>query len=425
MDITDNIDEFIPEFPDENLESEEGETETLERVDLEEDEGKLFIEFGIEAIQNDDPEEFQTILDKLPLDILESSESTELFEQFASQIAEYGRSKMVPVLLNAWEAVYPLGNQITLFSSLFLTPLINIPTLQFFAKTKEDTTYMEIMQELVEYDGNDDLLQLACVRAIKVYGEQDPYVYQLLLKYADQEDNTKVFNFMVKKIEKINNYAPIPKWVKSKVLKESEVKIPEYQLEPVDLPNIEEIATRLIIGLEQNEIFIKEKYFEVLKQGLMTQLRILPPIERAKIMEPIIKIEQFQQLQSNIDLFSILGPSNPLIGSSGDELEFEYGGCRMFISQTFDYDEDEEDYYDWFRGACDNCHLKILRRYHAIRMPRPAGGWRNCYCSLKCLRDGICQLESYTGNSEDITRHMVDLLEPQFMEYGIQDRIPG
>ena len=56
-------------------------------------------------------------------------------------------------------------------------------------------------------------------------------------------------------------------------------------------------------------------------------------------------------------------------------------------------------------------------------MPRPHGGWIGCYCSFKCLRDGVSDKELDEGRPDLATRSMVDSLEDQFDDIGIQDRV--
>ncbi|GAH66577.1 unnamed protein product, partial [marine sediment metagenome] len=83
------------------------------------------------------------------------------------------------------------------------------------------------------------------------------------------------------------------------------------------------------------------------------------------------------------ELFQIYGPANPLIdqdltlpGPSN-----KYGGCRMFLCDVFDYNEEFDILEDWFTGACEECHLRIRKRWDSIRRPRPLGGWQGVYCS--------------------------------------------
>ena len=127
-----------------------------------------------------------------------------------------------------------------------------------------------------------------------------------------------------------------------------------------------------------------------------------------------------QMLAKDQVLFRIFGPANPLVdqdltlpGRSN-----KYGGCRMFLCDVFDYDDEFDYMMDWFTGVCQQCHLRIRHRWYAVRMPGSHGGWTGCYCNWKCVREDV-----YEGDEPDLlTDELVSIFEANINNIGIQDR---
>lgn len=160
------------------------------------------------------------------------------------------------------------------------------------------------------------------------------------------------------------------------------------------------------------------------RQVLRTQLSIATTEEKYQILRPVMENRARQQLSSDVVLFRILGPVNPVVDAdlTSDGACCNFGGCRMLTCIDFDrYDVDTDtfdDETDWFTGNCQICFLKIANRAHAVRMPLVHGGWRGCYCSIECLRN------DYSTTAPNIAqRAMIDRIEGQLDEYGIQDRL--
>lgn len=100
------------------------------------------------------------------------------------------------------------------------------------------------------------------------------------------------------------------------------------------------------------------------------------------------------------------------------------GPCRMLVC-TCRYVNDTDDVVintsdhsdiDWFAGKCDSCDKYIRDRSHSLRFPHLNGGWKGCYCSVKCLND----LPPYQLSTDDNTR-MKDVMQ-RIKEVGIMDR---
>lgn len=389
--------------------------------------GIVTIQFAQEAIENDDPDRLTLLLSKMPLERLSNFEALTLLNRFLSTCAEYGRTSCVQPLINAWSVVQPDIVELSLVPALFLEPLFNTPTLRFVVMALEDVTYLEVMEELIGHDAG-PMMALACQQAIDVFGEQPRFDYEMLRDEAEARNNDKVYNFIMSKLDETADYAPIPPWIKNflapaPIPRASELKIPEYHPPKFDIPDLDTCVDLLIEGLQAQSVeFEKTKEIDNAKQILRARLAIANEVERAALLMPLLQKSDLESLQSNHELFRILGPANPLYDADLDQME--YGGCRMFTCDIFDYDEETDYTFDWFLGVCDKCHLKIRVRWHAVRMPRPAGGWLGCYCSWQCVRDAIDDKELAEVTPDLATRVMVDSLEDQFEDIKIQDRLP-
>jgi hypothetical protein len=131
-------------------------------------------------------------------------------------------------------------------------------------------------------------------------------------------------------------------------------------------------------------------------------------------------------LFNDTPIFREMGPLNSIYdpqqaGSDLDHICNKFGGCRMFTCVDFERDEVEDTMLiaehqippQWYRGQCDECHRKIGRRHHAVRMPLPRGGWKGCYCSCECI---------LASNKDPLTKALVCRLKDQLQTLGIRDR---
>lgn len=124
---------------------------------------------------------------------------------------------------------------------------------------------------------------------------------------------------------------------------------------------------------------------------------------------------------SSLALLSITITANDLVKYLKDneynniwrklDLNKHFGGARMLL----DNKNIPDDQTDWFIGACQQCHKKIRTRSEAVRQPRPAGGWRGCYCCWSCVRDELSQFGDYSGSMHSMaaTKYLVDYFEDQ------------
>lgn len=89
--------------------------------------------------------------------------------------------------------------------------------------------------------------------------------------------------------------------------------------------------------------------------------------------------------QLDPDLMKVLGPLNYNPNSTDPNCSY-YGGCRYLLCTCHEnilYEDTRE--ADWFYGYCTNCGNQIPNRQSAIREAISGGGYKGCFCSLKCM----------------------------------------
>jgi hypothetical protein len=149
---------------------------------------------------------------------------------------------------------------------------------------------------------------------------------------------------------------------------------------------------------------------------LRAVLQSMTDTERYAAIKPLHTYVGTYALGSDVTLQRIYGPANPLLGADltlPDDECGTYGGCRMLLCTCFEEDEFEERAEDWFTGMCDGCDRAISKRWYAVRMPLAGGGWRGCYCSVKCMRPYADTL---------LETLLINTLDTQLAETGILDR---
>jgi len=383
------------------------------------------IQLTINAIQNNDLEELNLYLNKMPIDTLEDHDSISLLDRLLIEATEYQRKDTIPIILEAWNQYYPSQLEgVSFYTLLFTFMPIMAETLAFVTVSLENTAFLDVLDELIPLPSDDNLV-LAVQRAHQVFGTQSKETYDVAYQTATDRGNDAIANYLRPFVYASAEYAEVPEWVRNftegEVPHEKDVIITEPPKGTPDYNqiSIDDAIDLLTAGLEETGITIEN--IEKSKEFIRSYLAVASQDEKRQLLEPYLEKKYLSELQDDLELFRVLGPANPIYDSVLGQMSL--GGCRMFTCSVFDYDEEDDSYDDWFIGNCESCLKRIRNRWHAIRMPRPAGGWVGCYCSFECLRDGISEEESQIGKALPAIRIMVDNLEPQFMANGIQDRI--
>lgn len=382
------------------------------------------IQLAIIHIKNNDIDNLQKVLGVMPLDRL-GKQTESLLSAFLSVCAQFNRVDAAKAILQAWEITYPSDDKMQVLTHLFLINQINIETLAFVTLAHEDFTYVELMEELIQGDSSPEVM-VACGKADKIFGKQPYETYKLIYTHANQIENDNVAEYAEMKMEETAPYAPIPTWVKNyrntPLLINSELsETVEVGDIPFNIPSDEEAVELLTNGLSHLGISIAE--VDQAKFFLLRRLAVSTRAEKIELLKPIMENKANQILGSDTVLFQIFGPSNPLVDQdlTLNTPSSKYGGGRMLISDNFDYNEEFDYVEPWFKGACDQCHLRIRHFWHAVRRPRSHGGWLGCFHNFDCVRQAV----HWEGEEPDLLAHeLINIFEKQTNEIGIQDRLP-
>lgn len=393
-------------------------------------ESKLTLQTIFTSIENDDTEMLELALQRLPLERLSNSEVDTLLNLILSTIASIDRKSSIPLIFKTWEQVYPEIEDMSFYVHLFLIPAIKTPVLRYLSINLPEHSFQTVIDELISYDENDQVI-FTLQKVMDVYGEQDRIRYENMRDSAEHRGNMLVYQFFEDLIMETNDYAPIPPWMvylngKDDLPKASEIKLPEYIVPDVPELSNEEAVEVLLSGLNNLGIEIEKEDLEEGRKLLLGELQVSTQLQKASLLETEIEKLSLNSLQNDLDYFRVLGPSNPFFNSTPEQMKF--GGSRMFLANEFDYTEDdniEDTPTDWFQGFCEQCHLKIRRRWHAIRRPVDSGGWQGCFHSFECLRTDLAERETEKGLPNLPVEIMIDNIEEQIMSIGIIDRLPG
>ncbi len=387
--------------------------------------GTAIIQLAVNSIQNDDMDSLADYIQRMPLERLEESQSTSLLVRFLTSAVEFQRTSSVPIILEAWSSFYPSIEEVSFYTLMYTMPGIPTDILTFVSYSLEDSSFLEVIDELTILPAREELI-VACQRAHSVFGPQTRDTYLVAFESAESRGNEAVTRFLLPLLLPTEEYAPVPEWVKNfrsgPVPNEKDVvPVTPKQPAPVNVMDIsiDEMVDLLTDGLSTAGLSVDD--VEESKNVIRSYLQIAPVEERMALLQPVLEKEFLSSLQEDDDIFRVLGPANPLFGSEVEQMSF--GGCRMFTCNVFDYDDDENEYFDWFTGNCEICRKKIRNRYHAVRIPKPMGGWVGCFCSFNHVRDGLGNDELDTARPDIASRTMIDIVEREIKRIGIQDRV--
>ncbi len=379
------------------------------------------IQLAILCIKDDNVDKLQQVLNVMPLDQLKD-QADALLSTFLDVCAAYDRKEAADIILKAWEVVYPDVETIPLKSRLFLMNKIKLPTLSFVTLMSDDYMYIELMDDLMAADNSEEVIS-ACAKADRIFGPQSYDTYKIIADSAEEAENYMVYNYAVANMEQVAPYAPIPEWVNNyidgPVPKESDLVLPDETF-VFDLPSNEEAVDLLTAGLDQLGVSLSD--IENARIFLLNKLDMMSDEEKRELLRPVMENQADQTLDRNTYLLRVLGPSNPLVNQdlSLNNINSKYGGCRMFITDVFDFNEEFDYVEPWFEGVCNQCHLRIRHHWHAVRVPRPHGGWVGCYCDWDCARQSIFE----NGEEPDLLTHeLITIFENEMKTIGIQERL--
>lgn len=411
--------------------------ETEITLKLPETDSNVLIKIILNACASGDIPTLNKSLDRISLNSLDLNTLYKFLYRMIATSAEFGQGKICEFLIDYWEDSNPNNGDIHELTFLFLSNIFDEKILKYIVKNYQFTSFVHIINDLINY-GESEKCYEACRKAIYCFNVTSINVVNEVLRYARYRGSISVRICLENLLEKINVYAPIPEHVKN------------FFIDP-NLPIEEEMEDFTIDNIALLEKFSDEEYVKYItserisdvdKSEAITknQVTLMHSLDKKKIKDEKIYPIYMKFLENNIELFRWFGPAHMKYNSDFSEETIcgENGGCRMLTCNCFsskdedenEYEKDYENLYeDWFRGACDFCHRRILNRSHSVRKPLEYGGWIGCYCSWKCIKEhiiGFYENGYATGikilKPELKILRMIIILEELTLKIGIQNR---
>lgn len=381
-----------------------------------------------EYIKSNQNEKVSKLLDKM--NSLNAETRKTLLKNCFVYAKNSDNKEVIRILLDSWSKNFDVeeNDRDKFFSSLFGDNFYDVPLLSFAVISLGDYTYLMLAMDLIE-QGNQPWITNALERAEIIFGPQSNETYSEIHKYikskGEEYSISYIMNFITARLGDTSNFAPTPKWIKnyfkSDLPTEKEI---QDMAEKKYIIELNKIIEKEVKSMRKNPKKFVNKHFDSIKK--FSEGEIEGDIEGAKkfISEKINEnyINEIYQASLIYDnqLWQWFGPCNPLINQKfdTDSINDKYGGCRMFLCDYYDIDDDTEEELDWFIGYCEECSLRIKNRYYAVRMPRANGAWSGCYCSWTCTRKQVFDYEL-------MVNELIDHFEEKMNEedFGIQDRI--
>ncbi len=305
-----------------------------------------------------------------------------------------------------------------------------------------DQGYHSLITDMITYYQTEDQAVVYAQNLEKVFGYDPDYQFTKdlirVLRNSEMEGSgvNSLLRYYQNKLDRISPYAEVPKYIK------------EFNINPLKLPQIPEpeisadipknLAAEIIATqLDSYGLYIEADDEEGDTSYIAEQLANMEPEDYNKFIEAIkVDPEEVARVRRDKNIFRVYGPANPypdmdfsqMIDENGQmDANVVYGGARMFIdnSQEYDYDNDLP-LENWFTGHCLQCSLKIRAYFHAVRLPHLTGGWSGCYCSWQCVRDYI-EKDFETEDSDEYNKYILHVailnaMEELINDIGIADR---
>jgi hypothetical protein len=439
--------------------------------------------FLYDALSFGNAEQLTKEMDKLPVEELDEDTEKTIFTSLMekSETSPLG-NEAVKIVMDRWKKSDIDGNLPETPVYFLMQPDIPQEAFNTMIKGLEQWNYFFFVYEFIYQDSSPEV-QMALNRLDVAYGLQDKTVYESLIEELNKQfREEKTYNHVVREhigalLDKVKDYAKRPDWIVSyygdyipdaedpelaitkdyelaNVLPDAEsaVNLMMKALGELSFPYLVQKAGKKIEGYDEKELpekdnvpvilspkkimssepacprKITEKQEEALetakagiKQAFLLAYNSATAREKVSILGDLADEIAEEVLAKDEFLFTILGPANPIYGVpiEPDSQCFKYGGCRMFLCNEFEAEDDfghvDED-VEWFTGNCEYCHNKIAKKIYAVRRPLTWGGWKGCFCSFECLREIIPM-------NDAMNNFIVNRIEEQLNKIGIQDRI--
>lgn len=406
--------------------------EISELINFNDNSYNLFLD-SLSCISNNDKIRLQKNLEIIPIDKLSADNSSKLLDLLLDQCRNTNGKDLIHIIFKQWIGrVYPKIEEMQFYTSLFFDYNISLNNLKFLSGVFLDESFFSIAQDMSKYDMGDNTL-LACIRLDHTYPDQSNYTYKTLVEYCFQLNNTTMKDYFMNNVKETSDYADIPSWItntfisipttgeiKDIILKKKQEQININAKIKIDSDIIRNLINLIMDHIKDNTYFSIDTDLNDLKDKLSYNFdQLLINGNEDVIRDKYLELSRYQ-MQEDLELFRLLGPSNHGINANSNQLVL--GGPRMLKGGDWDFDEDDNK-VSWFRGNCDQCGLKIRKKCFALRKPVKEGGWSNCFCSFPCLKKDVTLNECTAGDPDLITRNLVDAMEEKIKKNGIQDRV--
>jgi hypothetical protein len=392
----------------------------------------------LESLQHHNLTNLNKLLLKLDLTYLDVESSDQLLIMFLEEGFTQNEVEGTKIIFNYWRGFNPEEEKFSTWTYIFTLRAVKDEVLSFLIRIFPEITFLNVLQELADNDSS-DLIESACYRADRLFVNIPNEDYKVLYLYVLNQaielgnSNYRVKEFLIDRLKQTSDFAPIPKWVKNyhiptwndkKILGrlpyDIELEIPQTPQLNYELPTPEEALLLMTGGMEYTGL--EKNVLSDIKKLMIDKYKDSSTDEKIAMVEKSMNTQDQLLATNNPTLFKLYGPNHPEYDSILDPLGNHcqrYGGCRMHLCQKYqDITESEtliENQY-WFTNSCEFCYLGIRKVCHAVRRPLENGGWVGCYCSWKCVRESLSDVDSTLQNE------MINTFENDCIRYGIQDR---
>lgn len=399
------------------------------------EQGLIALQVIMQGIAQGDNDTVRKYIDMININTLSIERLGSLFNRLLTAATEYNNTGAIKVIISAFEPNYMDRYQLPLLNQVLIDQGIEDEVAAFVINQYPEHSYLELASKFIEFDADPNIMA-GFVRLDQFKGPLEVEEYRHLLELAQGEENTVAEEFFAYQLNHKAPYAEIPEWVKNytgeeELPYEDELIIPTFGQYIFDIPEstdqITDILTEGLRALGKSSEEIELAQMELRKHLTGASLE-----QKREALNDALENKAKADLADNEELFALFGPANLIVDAdlANDESECcKYGGCRMFTCIEFEdfldpsdniiYKPEEYSTKDWFTGACQFCHLRIRRLWHAIRKPLDHGGWKGCYCSAKCIRD---ELDTQT-DPNPLVSALLDKTVEELKRIGIQDRL--
>lgn len=395
----------------------------------------IALQLLMQNIAQGNSEDVVKYLNLIDIPTLSPEKADSLLARLVTTAAEYNAGAIVRVIISAFEPNFTDRYRLPLLNQILMDQRFEDDIVAFVLRQYPEVSYFKLAQDFVKWDADPDIMA-GLVRLDDIRGSLDIEEYRELYKLSRTQEysNNVASDFFAYQLDQKSDYAEIPTWIRNFTEEETlpyedELVLPESGPFIFDVPEtIEEVVDILTAGLEAAGR--SQEDVELAQMELRKRLVGATREEKAAYLQDAFENKAKVNLADDDDLFAILGPANAIVDSDladDESICYNYGGCRMLCCIEFEdflnpdeeiiYDRSEYSQTEWFKGACQVCHLRIRRPAHALRMPLEHGGWKGCYCSETCLRKDI---------DEDnlLIWALLDQVIADLNRIGIQDRLP-